>query len=71
MVTLSEGQLTSVARVNRQFDVKSMTFDNHPVMDGCVIVDAAFRNGGKRFVLDRNGGLVKDESRNEILDESR
>jgi len=62
VVTLTQNQLTSIARVNRQYDVKSMTFDNHSVFDGCVIVVAEFRNGERRFVLDRNGGLVKDES---------
>ena len=62
-VTLNDRQLTGIARLHRNFSIKTMTLTEHPGTNDWVIGNMIFSSGQeKRFVLNEDGGLVKDES---------
>jgi hypothetical protein len=68
-VTLNEGQITAIARFNRSYAVKMLTITEHPANHDWITVNATLKAGKstieKHFVLDVNGGLVKNHADNQ------
>jgi hypothetical protein len=62
-VTLNESQLKALGRLYRTYSIDKLTLTEHPGTNDWVIGNIIFTTGQeKRFVLNGDGGLVKDAS---------